>query len=156
VNVNSTLFAQIVVFLILAWFTLRFVWPPIMKALDERAEKISAGLSAAERGHEILDLAAQRSAETIREGKEKAAEMALQADQRAQQIIDDAREQARADAEKAMSDARAEINLEVARVKDELRERLANLVIAATEKILLHEVDAKAHAKYLDAIKMDL
>lgn len=155
-NVNSTLFAQVIVFLILAWFTLKFVWPPIMKALDERAEKIGEGLAAAERGHEILDLAAQRSADTIREGKEKAAETVSQADQRAQRIIDDAKEQAKLDAEKAMAEARAEIDLEVARIKDDLRERLTDLVVTATEKILLREVDAKAHAGFLNAIKKEL
>ena len=155
-NLNATLFAQIVVFFILAWFTLKFVWPPIMKALDERALKISEGLAAAERGQQSLDLAAKRSAETIGAGKEKAAEMVLQADKRAQQIIEDAREQARLDAERTMAYARAEIDLEVARAKDDLRERLAGLVIAGAEKILLREIDAKAHANLLEAIKKDL
>ena len=155
-NINSTLFAQVVVFFILVAFTLKCVWPPIMKALDERAAKISEGLAAAEEGQKTLDQAAQRSAETIRDGKAKAADLVLQADKRAQTITDSAKEQGRLDAERAMADARAEIELEVARVKSELRERLSDLVISGAEKILQREIDAKAHVELLEAIKKDL
>ena len=155
-NLNATLFAQIVVFFILAWFTMKFVWPPIMKALDERATKIAEGLAAAERGRQSLDLAAKHSAETMRESKEKVAEVIAQADKRALQIIEDAKVQARFEAEKIVAGAQADIEQAAARAKEALRERVAELAIAGAEKILRREVDAKAHADILTAIQRDL
>jgi F-type H+-transporting ATPase subunit b len=156
VNLNATLVAQIVVFFILAWFTMKFVWPPIMKALDERATKIADGLAAAERGKQSLDLAAKRSAETVREGKEKVAEVLAQADKRASQIIEDAKLQAKVEADKIIAGAQAEIEQEAARVKEDLRERVAELAVAGAEKILRREVDLKAHAEMLASIKQEL
>ena len=155
-NLNATLFAQIVVFFILAWFTMKFVWPPIMKALDERATKIADGLAAAERGKQSLDLAAKRSAETVREGKEKGAEALAHADKRASEIIEAAKQQAKTEADMVVAGAKAEIEQEAARVKESLRERVAELAIAGAEKILRREVDVKAHASMLAAIKQDL
>ncbi len=155
-NLNATLFAQIVVFFILAWFTMKFVWPPIMKALDERATKIAEGLAAAERGRQSFDLAAKHSAETMREGKEKVAEVIAQADKRALQIIEDAKVQARLEAEKIVAGAQAEIEQAAARAKEGLRERVAELAIAGAEKILRREVNASVHADMLSAIKQDL
>jgi len=156
VNLNATLVAQIVVFFILAWFTMKFVWPPIMKALDERATKIADGLAAAERGKQSLDLASKRSAETVREGKEKVAEVLAQADKRALQIIEAAKVQAKVEADKIFAGAQAEIEQEAARVKESLRERVAELAVAGAEKILRREVDVKAHAEMLASIKQDL
>ena len=155
-NLNATLFAQIVVFFILAWFTMKFVWPPIMRALDERATKIADGLAAAERGKQSLDLAAKHSAETIREGKEKVVDLLVQAEKQSQQIIEEAKAQARIEADKVVAGAKAEIELEAARAKEALRERVAELAIAGAEKILRREIDAKAHADLLTAIKQDL
>ena len=155
-NLNATLFAQIVVFFILAWFTMKFVWPPIMKALDERATKIAEGLAAAERGRQSFDLAAKHSAETMREGKEKVAEVIAQADKRALQIIEDAKVQARFEAEKIVAGAQADIEQAAARAKEALRERVAELAIAGAEKILRREVNASVHADMLSAIKQDL
>jgi len=87
VNLNATLFAQLIVFFILVWFTMKFVWPPITKALDDRAKKIADGLAAAERGKHELELASKRSAEVVREGKEKSADVLANAEKRAVQII---------------------------------------------------------------------
>jgi len=156
VNLNATLFAQIVVFFILAWFTMKFVWPPIMKALDERATKIADGLASAERGRHSLELASKNSAETVREGKVKVAEILAQAEKRAQQIIEDAKTQAKIEADKVVAGAKAEIDQEAARVKESLRERVAELAVAGAEKILRREIDAKVHASMLAAIKQDL
>ncbi len=153
---NATLFAQITVFFILALFTMKFVWPPVVKALDERAAKIAEGLAAAERGRQSLDLAAKRSAEALREGKGKVAELIAQAEVRAQRIIEEAKEQARVEAEKIVASAQAEIDLEAARVKESLRERVAELAVVGAEKILRREIDIKAHAEMLASIKQDL
>jgi F-type H+-transporting ATPase subunit b len=156
VNLNATLFAQLIVFFILAWFTMKYVWPPIMKALDERATKIAEGLAAAERGKQSLDLAAKNAAETVREGKDKVAEMIAQAEKRGQEIIEEAKVQAKIEADKVVAGAKAEIDQEAARVKESLRERVAELAVAGAGKILCREIDAKAHADILLAIEKDL
>jgi len=156
VYLNATLFAQITVFFILALFTMKFVWPPIVKALDERASKIAEGLAAAERGKQSLDLAAKRSAESLREGKDKVAELIAQAESRAQGIIEEAKAQARIEAEKVVLAARVEIEQEALRVKEDLRERVAELALSGAEKILRREVNAGVHADMLNAIKQDL
>ena len=153
---NATLFAQIAVFIILALFTMKFVWPPIVKALDERAAKIADGLAAAERGQHSLDLAAKRSAETVREGRVKMGEIIAQAEKEAQRIIEEAKHQARLEAEKTVLAAKAEIELETTRAREALRDREADLAVAGAEKILLREVDAKAHAVMLAELKKDL
>jgi F-type H+-transporting ATPase subunit b len=156
VYVNATLVAQLVVFFILAWFTMKFVWPPIVKALDERATKIADGLAAAERGKQSLELASKHSAETIREGKEKVVELLVQAEKQSQQIIEQAKAQARIEADKVIAGAKAEIEQEAARAKEALRERVAELAVAGAEKILRREIDAKAHADLLAGIRQDL
>ena len=153
---NATLFAQIAVFIILALFTMKFVWPPVVKALDERASKIADGLAAAERGRQSLDLAAKRSAETLRDGKERVAEIVADAESRGRKIIEEAKAQARIEAEKVIVAAKAEIEQDAMRAKEVLRERVADLAVAGAEKILRREIDAKAHADLLLAIKKDL
>lgn len=155
-NLNATLFAQLVVFFILAWFTMKFVWPPIVKALDERAKKIADGLAAAERGKHDLELATKRSAEALRQGKEKAAELLAQAEKRAAQIIEEAKAQAKVEADRVVAGAKAEIEQETVRAKESLRDQVAALAVAGAEKILRREIDAKAHAELLAAIKQDL
>lgn len=153
---NATLFAQIAVFIVLVLFTMKFVWPPIMQALDDRATKISEGLAAAERGQQTLNSATARSADVLREGKGKVAELVAQGERRAQQIIEDAKAQAELDAEKIILAAKAEIEQEAARTKELLRARVADLALAGAEKILRREVDAKAHTEMLLAIQQEL
>ncbi|MDR1888442.1 MAG: F0F1 ATP synthase subunit B [Zoogloeaceae bacterium] len=155
-NLNSMLYAQIVVFFVLAWFTMKFVWPPIVKALDERAKKIAEGLAAGERGKQELELATRRSTDALREGKEKSAEILGQAEKRAAQIIEEAKAQARIEAERVIVSAKAEIEQESLRAKEGLRDQVAALAVAGAEKILRREIDAKAHAQLLSAIQQDL
>jgi F-type H+-transporting ATPase subunit b len=156
VYLNATLLAQLTVFLIFGLFAMKFIWPPIMKALDERAAKIAEGLAAGERGRLSLDLAVKRSAETVREGKEKMAEVLADAEQRGEKIVEAARELARQEADKIIAAAKAEIEQEAVRAKEILRERVAELAVAGAEKILRREIDAQAHADMLTAIKEDL
>jgi F-type H+-transporting ATPase subunit b len=156
VYLNATLLAQITVFIILALFTMKFVWPPIVKALDERAARISEGLAEAERGRQSLALSARSAAETVREGKEKAAEVIAQAEKRAGQIIDKAKADALLEAEKVVAAAKEEIAQEEARMRESLRGRVADLAVAGAEKILRREVDARAHAEMLAALRLDL
>jgi F-type H+-transporting ATPase subunit b len=156
VNLNATLFAQLVVFFILAWFTMQFVWPPIVKALDERAKKIADGLAAAERGKHDLELATKRSTEALREGKEKAAELLAQAEKRAAQVVEEAKVTAKAEADRIVAGAKAEIDQEAVRAKEQLREQVSALVVSGAEKILRREINAQAHADILATIKQDL
>ena len=155
-NLNATLFAQIVVFFILAWFTMKFVWPPIMKALDERATKIAESLAEAERARQMLKNASTSAADAVREGKDKVAELIVQAEKRGQAIIEAAKMQAKVEADKVVAGAKAEIEQEAARAKESLRERVAELAVAGAEKILRREIDAKVHADILLAIEKDL
>ena len=155
-NLNATLFAQLVVFFILAWFTMQFVWPPIVKALDERAKKIADGLAAAERGKHDLELATKRSTDALREGKEKAAELIGNAEKRAAQLIEEAKLSAKAEADRIVAGAKAEIDQEAVRAKEQLREQVATLVVSGAEKILRREINTQAHADILATIKQDL
>lgn len=155
-NLNATLVAQLVVFFILAWFTMQFVWPPIVKALDERAKKIADGLAAAERGKQDLELATKRSTEALREGKEKAAELIGNAEKRAAQLIEEAKVNAKAEADRIVAGAKAEIDQEAVRAKEQLREQVASLVVSGAEKILRREINTQAHADILATIKQDL
>ncbi|MCL2346420.1 MAG: F0F1 ATP synthase subunit B [Desulfobulbus sp.] len=155
-NLNATLFAQLVVFFILAWVTMQFIWPPIVKALDERAKKIADGLAAAERGKHDLALATKRSTESLREGKEKAAELIANAEKRAAQVIEEAKVAAKAEADRIVAGAQAEIDQEAVRAKEQLREQVSALVVAGAEKILRREINAQAHADILATIKQDL
>lgn len=135
---------------------MKFVWPPIVKALDERAAKIAEGLAAAEQSRSSLKQAEERSAETVRAGREKAAELLLQAEKQSQQIIEAAKAQAQAEAEKIILGAKAEIEQEAMRAKEVLRERIAELAVAGAEKILRREIDASVHAGMLAQIRQDL
>ena len=155
-NLNATLFAQLIVFFILVWFTMKFVWPPITKALDDRAKKIADGLAAAERGKHELVLASKRSAEVVREGKEKSADVLANAEKRAIQIIEDAKAQAKVEADRIVAAARGDVEQDIVRAREQLRDQVAALAVAGAEKILRKEINASAHAEILVAIKQGL
>lgn len=155
-NLNATLFAQIVVFFVLAWFTMQFVWPPIVKALDERAKKIADGLAAAEQGKKDLELASQRSAEAVKEGRVKAAELIANAEKRANQVIEEAKKTAQAEYEKIIASAKNDAEQEAIRVKEELRLKMSELVISGAEQILRREINQQNNADILKQIQQAL
>lgn len=155
-NLNATLFAQIVVFFVLAWFTMQFVWPPIVKALDERAKKIADGLAAAEQGKKDLELASQRSAEAIKEGRVKAAELIANAEKRANQVIEEAKKTAQAEYDKIIANAKNDAEQEAIRVKEELRLKMSELVISGAEQILRREINQQNNADILKQIQQVL
>jgi F-type H+-transporting ATPase subunit b len=155
-NINLTLISQAVAFAILIWFTVKFVWPPLRTAIDNRQKTIAEGLAAAERGKLDLELASRRSADVLRETKEKSADILAQAERRGQQIIEDAKAAARVEADKVVASAKAEIAQEAERAKQDLRERVAELAVVGAEKILRREVNAAAHVEMLAALKQDL
>lgn len=155
-NLNATLFAQCVVFFVLAWFTMRFVWPPLVKALDERATKIAEGLNAAEKGKHDLQLAEQRAADKLREAKTQAAEIIALAEKRAAQLVEEAKNAAKAEGERQLAAAQAEVAQLVSQAKEDLRQQVASIAVTGAEKILRREIDAKAHADLLETLKAEL
>ena len=155
-NLNATLFAQLIVFGILVWFTMRFVWPPIVKALDERAEKVAEGLAAAERGKSDFEQAEKRVAEILAEGRTQVTDMVTNAEKRAAQIVEEAKEQAVGEAARIMAQAKADVAQEANRAREALREQVAALAVKGAESILRSVVDASRHAQMLASLKQEL
>jgi len=149
-NINLTLFGQMISFAVFVWFTMKFIWPPIVKALEERKAKIAEGLAAAERGHHEQEIGQKRAKEIMRQAKAEAADFVSQAQKRAAEIVDEARQDARAEGDRLVTAARAEIDHERNKVREELRERVAELAVAAAEKILQREIKAEDHRVLLD------
>jgi len=156
VNLNATLIAQTIVFFLLAGFTMKFVWPPLIKALDERAKKIADGLAAAERGTLSLRDAESKAQQLEVEARNRGAEILAQAERRAAALIDEAKAAAKAEGDRIAAAARADLEGEVQRAREALRDQVAALAVASAEKILRREVDAKAHADLLAQLKQEL
>jgi len=156
VNLNATLFAQLVVFLILAWFTMKFVWPPIMKALDERAGKIADGLAAADKAKTDLAHAEKKASDELRKARESAAEFRSGAERQVAQLIEDARAEGARIVNAAREAAEAEAGVASQRAKEALREHVAVLAVAGAERILRKEINAQAHAELLTQLKSEL
>ena len=155
-NINATLIGQAIWFGLFIWITMKFVWPPLQKAMADRQAQIAEGLSAAERGKHEQEIAAKRSAEALREAKGKAAELVAQAEKRAQQIVEEAKGNANVEYDKIVASAKSEIEQEAERAKQVLRERVAELAVAGAEKILRKEINASVHADMLGTLKQDL
>jgi len=156
VNLNATLFAQLVVFFILAWFTMKFVWPPIMKALDERAAKIADGLAAADKAKTDLQLAERRATDELRKARETANELRAGAERQGAQIIEEARAEAARIVAAARTAAEGEAAVAAQRAKEALRDQVALLAVAGAERILRKEIDAARHADLLNQLKAEL
>jgi F-type H+-transporting ATPase subunit b len=156
VNLNATLFAQLVVFFILAWFTMKFVWPPIMKALDERAAKIADGLAAADKAKTDLTLAEKRATDELRKARESANELRAGAERQGALALDEARVEAARIIAAARTAAEAEAGAAAQRAKEALREHVAQLAVAGAERILRKEINAAAHADLLAQLKSEL
>ncbi len=155
-NINATLIAQLVVFFILGWFTMKFIWPPIMKALDDRADKISDGLAAADKARADLVAAERRAAEEMGKARDTAGEVRAAAEKQAALLI----EQARTEAAKVLAQARVNAEQEAAAAmqaaRDGLRAEVAALAVKGAEQILRKEIDPKAHDALLQNLKNEL
>lgn len=152
-DINATLIGQAIWFGLFIWFTMKFVWPPLQRAMHERQKQIAEGLAAAERGKQELEQAARRTEEILVEARHKAQELLTQADKRASQIVEEAKNVAKTEGERLLTGAKAEIEQEVFRAKETLRTQVAALAVAGAEQILRREVDAKAHAEMLIQIQ---
>jgi F-type H+-transporting ATPase subunit b len=155
-NINFTLFAQAIVFSAFIWFTVRFVWPPLLRAIEARQKQIADGLAAGERGKKSLEISSKQAEQTIQEARARAAEIIVQAEKRDAQMIEEAKSAAKAEGDREKAAAKADIQQEASRAREQLREQVAALAVAGAEKILRREVDAKAHAELLDGIKKQL
>lgn len=155
-NINATLFGQAITFAILIWFTMKFVWPPVVAALDERARKIAEGLEAAEKGKQDLAKAELRSQYALNDAKAQASEILSLSEKRGQEIVREAREAALVEAARVKAQAQAEMEQEVTKARESLRNRVADLAVAGAEKILRREINAQAHADLLTAIQAEL
>ncbi|MFB8830461.1 F0F1 ATP synthase subunit B [Azotobacter sp. CWF10] len=155
-NMNLTLFGQTIAFAIFVWFCMKYVWPPLTQAMQERQKKIAEGLDAAGRAQQDLKLAQEKVSNTLRETREQAAEIIEQANKQANAIVEDAKQQARAESERLIAGAKAEIEQEVNRARDELRTQVAALAILGAEKILESKVDTKAHNKLVEKLASQL
>jgi F-type H+-transporting ATPase subunit b len=156
VSINATLFVQAVVFLLLVLFTMKFVWPPIAKALDERAQKVAAGLAAAEKAKAELSSANQRVEQELTASRNETAGRLADAERRAQQIIDEAKVRATEEAGKIVAAARDEAEQQTVRAREALREQVAVLAVKGAEQILRKEVNAGVHADLLQRLKTEL
>lgn len=155
-NLNATLIVQIVVFLALWWFTAKFVWPPITKALDERSKRIADGLAAADKAKADLVAAERRVQDEMKKARDVAAELRTGAERQGAQLLEEARSEAARILTQAKQAAEEEAGLAAQRAKDALREQVAQLAVVGAERILRREIDADRHAELLSNLKNEL
>jgi F-type H+-transporting ATPase subunit b len=153
---NLTLIAQAVAFALFIWFTVKFVWPPLLRAIETRQKTIADGLAAAEQGKRSLEESSKQADASIAQARSRATEVITQAEKRAVQMIEEARNAAKEEGNREKAAAKAEIEQQVTRAREQLRDQVASLAVAGAEKILRREVDQKAHADLLDSIKKQL
>ncbi|VAW55415.1 ATP synthase F0 sector subunit b [hydrothermal vent metagenome] len=149
-NINATLIGQSIAFFVFVWFVMKFVWPPLIVALDQRKKTIADGLAAAERGMHEQELAEKAAEVHIKEAKVQASEIVTQAQKRASEIVEEAKDNAKEEAGRVKTAADAEIEQEISRAKEYLRQQVASIAIAGAEKVLKREIDVKAHSAIVD------
>ena len=155
-NLNATLVAQMVVFFILWWVVAKFIWPPLVKALDERAKKIADGLAAADKGKAELELANKRVEQALTEARNEGAQRIADAEKRAQMSAEEIKQNAQAEAARIIAQAKAEAEQQPVRARESLRAQVATLAVKGAEQILKREVNAQVHADLLNQLKAEL
>ena len=155
-NMNATLLGQAIAFALFVWFCMKYVWPPLINAIEERQKKIADGLQAAERAAKDLGLAQANASDQLKEAKRTASEIIEQANKRKAQILDEAREEAQVERQNILTQAEAELEAERNRARDELRKQVATLAVAGAEKILERSIDVEAQKDILANITAKL
>lgn len=155
-DLNMTVLGQTIAMAVFVWFCMKYIWPPIMLALDQRRKAIADGLAAAEDGQKKLEEAQARFEETVRESREKATEIIQQAEKRAREIVDEARQDAVAEGDRLIAQAKAEISQEAGRAKDALRGQIAAIAISGAKQLLEREIDPATHKQLLDKLASEL
>jgi F-type H+-transporting ATPase subunit b len=152
VNINLTLIVQMIVFIVLVWFTMKFVWPMILGPMEERSKKIAAGLAAAEKGQQELAQARDRAEAVIREARERANQIIDQAQHRANELVEQAKGTATAEGRRLVEAAKQQIELEASHAREALRREVATIAVSAASKVLEREIDPRAHADLLSKL----
>jgi F-type H+-transporting ATPase subunit b len=155
-NINATLFGELLAFIFFVWFCMKFVWPPIMGAIEERQKKIADGLAASERGEKDLELAQAKATEQLKEAKTQAAGIIEQAKKRGSQIVDEETQRAHQERENIIAQGHAEIEAERNRAKEDLRKQVAALAVAGAERILERQIDAAAQSDIVEKLVAEL
>ncbi len=151
-NFNATLIGQMLTFAVFVWFCMKYIWPPLIAALEERNARISEGLAAAQRGQQELEDAEAKVKDSLSEAKTQAQEIINQAQKRANEIVDQAKESAREEADKTVAAASVEIEQQISAAREQLRKEVSTIALSGAEQILKREIDAKAHADLLDEL----
>ncbi|MFT5503026.1 MAG: F-type H+-transporting ATPase subunit b [Gammaproteobacteria bacterium] len=151
-NFNATLIGQTIFFAVFVWLCMKYVWPPLIAALEERNARISDGLAAAERGQKDLQEAQSKVSDSLKDAKQQAQEIINQAQKRANEIVDEARHVARDEADKIKTSATADIDQQITSAREQLRKEVSSIALVGAEKILKREVDASAHSAVLDEL----
>ncbi|MBT8061273.1 MAG: F0F1 ATP synthase subunit B [Xanthomonadales bacterium] len=151
-NINATLILQSIAMMIFVWFCMKFIWPPLLKAMDERREKIADGLAASDRAEKELAAAKVKADEEIRQARDKAGEIVDQANQRHSQILEQAKDDAVSEKKRQVAAAESEIGLAANQAREELRTSVASLAVLGASRILEKEIDAEAHRELLDKL----
>src|ERR1043166_5756489 len=146
-NLNFSLIAQAIAFAAFIWFTVKFVWPPMLRAIETRQKTIADGLAAAEQGRRALEVSTRQADEAIKQARARAAEILAQAERRGAQLVEEARQSAKDEGSRELAAAKAEIEQEVTRAREELRDRVASLAVAGAEKILRREEIGRASCR---------
>ena len=155
-NINLTLIGQTIAFIVFVWFCLKFIWPHIIKAMDERKTRIAEGLAAGERGLHEQELAKQRAVTLIREAKEQAKEILAQAHRRGDEIVDEAKNDGRVEGERMLRAAESEIQQQINQTREQLRTEVVKLSLQGAQQVLGREVDEKAHTEQLNRLAAQL
>ncbi len=155
-NLNATLIIQTLVFLILGWITMKFIWPPLITAINERQKKIADGLAAADKGEKSLVEAQASGAEIVKDARVQATKIVDQASRRANEVVEEAKQTATAEGQRLVTAARGEVQLEQGRAREQLRKEVAALAVAGASKLLGREIDARAHADLLEKLAVEI
>jgi F-type H+-transporting ATPase subunit b len=155
-NLNATLWIQTIVFVILGWVTMRYIWPPLIKVIEERQKKIAEGLASSERAEKSLAEAKASATDIIKEARVQANKIIDQANKRSNELVDEARGTAIAEGQRLLADARTEVTVESNRAREQLRREVALIAVAGAGKLLGREIDAKAHADLLEKLALEI
>jgi len=155
-NLNATLIVQTLVFLILGWVTMKFIWPPLITAINERQKKIADGLAAADKGEKSLLEAQKSGADIVKDARAQAVKIVDQASRRANEVIEEAKYAAVTEGQRLITTARTEVQLDQSRAREELRREVAALAVAGASKLLGREIDARTHADLLEKLAVDI
>jgi F-type H+-transporting ATPase subunit b len=156
VDINMTLIGQTIAMIVFVWFCMKFIWPPILEAIEERQKQIEEGLAAADKGKESLVKAAAEADEIVADARKQATSILDQANARANEIVADGKADGVKERERQLTAAKAEIEQEANRAREELRGQVSAIAIASAEKILMREIDSKAHADILGKLAQEL